>query len=196
MGREKKLRSKIVPTTLRLFTGLALEYPVRRNLELVLEHLRPLAPLNWSPADNFHITTKFLGAWPAERLDELKAALAGTPRPGPIQLSIGGFGWYPNPHHPRVLYAGVKAPDALFHLAASLNATLAPLGFPTEDRPYHPHLTLARVKQSQDLTALRQAIAQLPSAEFGLTTSAKFLLYRSDPGERTSTYHVIGEFPL
>ena len=59
-----------------------------------------------------------------------------------------------------------------------------------------PHLTLARIKGVQNLVALRQAIAQLPSAEFGVSTAAKFLLYQSEPGERSSVYKVIGEFPL
>lgn len=162
----------------------------------MLEHLRPLAALNWSPAANFHITTKFIGSWPEERLDELKAALAAIPKPGAIEARIGGFGWYPNPHHPRVLFAGVRAPEAIHQLHASLNAALAGLGLEAEARDYNPHLTLARVKGEQDLVALRQAIAQLPSAEFGISTAAKMLLYRSDAGETASTYTVIGEVGL
>lgn len=196
MGREKKLRSKIVPNSLRLFTGLALEYPVRRNLELVLEHLRPLSPLTWSPTDNFHITTKFIGDWQEERLEELKAALGGLKKRGPITASIGGFGWYPNPHQPRVLYCGIKAPVELHDLARDLDACCAGLGIAREKREYKPHLTLARMRGVQDVTALRQAIAQLPSAEFGKSTAAKFLLYKSEPGEQTSAYKVIGEFAL
>lgn len=196
VGREKKLRSKIVPNVLRLFTGLAIEYPVRRNLELVLEHLRPLAPLTWSPGDNFHITTKFIGEWPSERLDELKGALGGVAKRGPITTAIGGFGWFPNPHQPRVLFSGVKAPEALFGLAQDLDAACAALGVAVETRSYSPHLTLAKIRGAQNLVAVRQAIAQLPSAEFGVSTASKFLLYKSEPGETTSVYTVIGEFAL
>ena len=181
---------------LRLFTGLALEYPVRRNLELVLEHLRPLAALNWSPSDNFHITTKFIGAWPSDRLDELKTALSKLSKCGPISTPIGGFGWYPNPHQPRVLLTGVKAPEALFTLAKQIEECCERLGLASEDKAYSPHLTLARIKGAQNLVALRQAIAQLPSAEFGVSTASKFLLYQSEPGARSSVYRVIGEFPI
>lgn len=169
---------------------------MRRNLELVLEHLRPLAALNWSPSDNFHITTKFIGAWPAERLDELKSALRQVAKCGPIATAIGGFGWYPNPHQPRVLLTGVKAPEALFTLAKQIEDCCQRLGLASEARTYSPHLTLARVKGAQNLIALRQAIAQLPSAEFGVSTATKFLLYQSETGERSSVYKVIGEFPL
>jgi len=185
-----------VPNSLRLFTGLALEYPVRRNLELVLEHLRPLAPLTWSPSDNFHITTKFIGDWPEERLDELKLALGGLAKRGPITCEIGGFGWYPNPHQPRVLYGGVKGPVELRELAKDLDKCCEGLGVPREKREYSPHLTLGRMRGVQNVVALRQAIAQLPSAEFGSSTASKFLLYKSEAGDQTSVYRVIGEFAL
>ncbi len=197
VSREKKLRFRIVPNSLRLFTGLAIEYPVRRNLQLVLEHLRPQAPIQWSPSDNFHITTKFIGPWDPDRLDELKTALAQAPRPGPIAAAIGGFGWYPNPHQPRVLFAGVKAPQSLLDLARSIDEACESIGLAKESRAYSPHLTLARIKGAGvNLTPIRQAIAQLPSAEFGLSTATKFLLYKSEPGEAASTYTVIGEFAL
>ncbi len=185
-----------MPNSLRLFTGLALEYPVRRNLELVLEHLRPLAPLNWSPANNFHITTKFIGSWPEDRLDQLKAALTAIPKHGPITTPISGFGWYPNPHQPRVLFCGVRAPETLFSLAKDLDTCCQTLGLQPEHREYSPHLTLARIKGVQNLTPIRHAIAQLPSADFGVSTASKFLLYKSEAGEQTSAYTVIGEFPL
>lgn len=186
-----------MPNTLRLFTGLAIEYPVRRNLELVLEHLRPQASISWSPFSNFHITTKFIGAWQEDRLEELKLALAEIPRTGAIGTAIGGFGWFPNPHQPRALFIAVKAPDALSDLAKRTGEVCAGLGLAPEQRPYLPHLTIARIRGAgANLIPLRQAIAQLPSAEFGVSTATKFLLYKSEPGEAASSYSVIGEFPL
>lgn len=192
MGREKKLRSRIV----RLFTGLALEYPVRRNLELVLEHLAPLVPLNWSPADNFHITTKFIGNWAEEDLPRLEEALRGVSGMGEIAVRIEGFGWFPNPHQPRFVFAGVQAPAALHELAKRTDAACAALGIASEAKAYVPHVTLGRVKERVNLTPLRQAIAQLPSADFGFSKATKFLLYKSVPGEKSSVYTVIREFGL
>lgn len=175
---------------------MALDYPVRRNLELVLEHLAPLAPLHWSPADNFHITTKFIGEWPEEELPRLEAALRAIASPGEFALNIAGFGWFPNPHQPRFLFAGVKGPAALPELAKRTEEACAAIGIPSEGRNYLPHLTLARIKERVNLAPLRQAIAQLPSAEFGVTKATKFLLYKSVPGEKGSVYTVIREFPL
>lgn len=165
-------------------------------MELLLEHLRPLAPLAWNPADNFHVTTKFIGMWPDERLAELKAALETVPKRGPIEIKVAGFGWFDNPHHPRALFAGIAAPDTLSQLKKDVEDVLEPLGVPREDRPYRPHLTLARVKGKVELATLRQGIASLPGADFGISVSAKHLLYRSEPGGKNSVYRVIGEFPL
>lgn len=181
---------------MRLFCGLSLAYEVRRNLELLLQHLRPQADIQWSPPDNLHITTKFIGEWPDDRVDEVREALAGVPAPGAIKVSIRGLGWFPNPHSPRVLFAGVDAPQALQDVHAAADSQLAAIGVKPESKPYHPHLTLARIKSATGLAPLRQAIAALPSADFGAFAAAKHLLYRSKLTPAGSQYSVIAEFPL
>lgn len=181
---------------MRLFCGLSLAYEVRRNLELLLEHLRPQADIRWSPPDNLHITTKFIGEWPDDRVEEIRQALRGIPAPGPMQIGIRGIGWFPNPHSPRVLFAGVDAPQALQDLHAAADSRLAAIGVKAESKPYHPHLTLARIQTPSGLAALRQAIAGLPSADFGAFAAQKHLLYRSKLTPAGSQYSVIGEFPL
>jgi RNA 2',3'-cyclic 3'-phosphodiesterase len=181
---------------MRLFTGLTIEYSVRRNLELVLEHLRPLADIHWSPSANFHITTCFIGNFPDDSLPALQESLTNLPMPGNLDLRLDGFGWFPNPHQPRSLFAAVRAPRGLYDLAASTAEACAALGVAQESRPYTPHLTLARIKSPVELAPLRQAIAQLPSADFGKTHCTRHLLYKSVAGPSGSTYSVIGEFPL
>lgn len=175
---------------MRLFTGFALDYPVRRNLELLLEHLRPLAPLAWSPASNFHVTTKFIGAYPDDAVEGLKAQLAALPNPGPIELRVEGLGWFDNPHNPRTLFAAVRSNPALAHFKQQLD------GANPEDRPYVPHVTLARIREKVELSALRRAIAELPAAEFGVFSPRKHLLYKSEPSPSGSEYKVIGEFEI
>src|ERR1700754_5159271 len=98
---------------MRLFTGLSLAYEVRRNIELLYQSLQPLAAIQWSPASNLHVTTKFIGDWPADRLGEVKAVLQQINKPKPFAMAIDGFGWFPTADHPRVLFAAVRAPDEL-----------------------------------------------------------------------------------
>ena len=186
---------------MRLFTGISLPFEVRRNLELLLQHLQPLADLQWSPAANFHITTKFVGEWPDARLEELKQALRAMPKPAPFTAGMAGLGWFPNPHHPRVFFAGVSAPAALGELASATAEALAASGVEREPRDYSPHLTLARIKNAPDLLPLKRAIAGLPSVDFGRLDVRKFQLYASTPGASNagasaSVYSVLEEFPL
>src|SRR5580700_610463 len=98
------------------------------KLEQVLQELRPLAPLNWSPLENLHITTKFIGAWPEERLEELTHALAEIRPPAAFPVTITGFGYLPNAHTPRMLFAGVHAGQELSMLARQVEESLEPLG--------------------------------------------------------------------
>ena len=75
-------------SSMRLFTGLDLPAEVIRNLDALVERLRSKARIQWSPPANFHVTTKFIGEWPEDRLGELKAALAGVPSRPPIAVHV------------------------------------------------------------------------------------------------------------
>src|ERR1051326_8779367 len=138
---------------MRLFTGLELPAQVVGNLEELLERLRPAARISWSPPANLHITTKFIGEWPEERLDELKGALAGLPAREPIAVRIHRVGFYPNPHSPRIFWCGVDAPG-LDRLAADTDTATSTLGIESEKRAFSPHLTLARIKERIDMQPL------------------------------------------
>lgn len=181
---------------MRLFIGLDIPYEMRRNLELLLQLLKPTADIHWSPMTNLHITTKFIGEWPEDRLPELKAALQSVPRPGDQTIAIRGLGWFPNPHQPRIFYAGIQAPPALAQLAAATDATCQALGIEAEHKPFTPHLTLARIKQPGDLFPLKKAIADLPNADFGAFTSTDFHLYLSRLTPSGSLYTKLASYPL
>jgi RNA 2',3'-cyclic 3'-phosphodiesterase len=181
---------------MRLFTGISLPFEVRRNLELLLQYLEPQAAIAWSPADNWHITTKFIGEWPETALPRITAALRGMPKPAAFAVDVSGLGWFPNPHSPRVFFAGVRPSDALAQLAAGTQEALAAVDVPREERPYSPHLTLARVRTAVDLLPLKRAVAGLPSAAFGRIEVRKFNLYLSQPDGHASVYSVLEEFAL
>jgi 2'-5' RNA ligase len=184
---------------MRLFTGLDLPEEVVRNLEALLARLRPAARIQWGPPANLHITTKFIGAWPDERLADLTAALSRIPFRLAIPVHIHKLGFYPNPHSPRILWCGVQAPG-LDALAAETDGATSAIGIPAETRPFSPHLTLARirarVKDKPDLQPLREAIAALPSLEFGRFDARRFFLYQSILRPTGSVYTKLAEFPL
>jgi 2'-5' RNA ligase len=181
---------------MRLFTGIDLPAEVVRNLESLLARLRPAARVRWSPPANLHITTRFIGEWSAERLPALEFALAALPGSGPIPIRVRKLGFFPNPRAPRVFWAGIEAGPGLAALAFETDRALSGLGLPAEDRPFSPHLTLARIKDPVALPELCETIARLPSLEFGDFTADRFHLYQSRLGPAGSVYTKLAEFPL
>ena len=178
---------------MRLFTGLDLPPDVTANLEQLLDQLRPSAHIQWSRPANLHITTKFIGEWPEERLDELKRALSALAPRDPIAVHIRRVGFFPNPHSPRVFWCGIEAPG-LDRLAAATDQATAALGIPSEKREFSPHLTLARIKERLNLQPLREAITALPSLDFGRFTADRFFLYLSRLHPTGSVYTKLAEF--
>ena len=178
---------------MRLFTGIAPAPDVLKNLDALIAELKPLAALKWSPLENLHITTRFIGEWPAARLSELEKALDSVPRPGPVPIALHGFGFMPNPHRPRVLFAAVKAGPELPQLASAIDTALEHLSCKREDRPYHPHLTLARVA-NDNIRQLRERIAEMKIPDFGSFEATEFHLYLSLPGAKASVYTKLASY--
>jgi len=181
---------------MRLFAGLDLPYEMRRNLELLLHLLKPKARIQWSPVSNLHLTTKFIGEFPEERLEELKAALGAVPPPGALRIAIRGLEWFPNADRPRVLVAGIEAPAGLAVLARDTEAACAKLGIEADKKHYHPHLTLARIRAGEPVSLLKNAILELPSIDFGTFSAGQFHLYQSQLSPGGSTYTKLATFPL
>jgi len=170
---------------MRLFTAIDIAAEVRENLRALLSRLRPLANLKWSPVDNLHITTKFIGEWPQERLEEMKRALATVPATGLFDVQIRDVGWFPNPQRPRVFWVGVDGGEPLRRLAHATEQAVAGLGVRIEEREYSPHLTLARIEDRVPLEALRNAVAGMESKSFGTFKTSAFCLYLSAGGKYT-----------
>jgi 2'-5' RNA ligase len=176
---------------MRLFTGLSIEPDVLEKLADVLEQLRPSGKLKWSPAANLHVTSKFIGEWPERKLCDLQNALAKVEPTGPIRIAISGFGFFPNPHQPRVFFAGVQASPEAHKLARRIDETLAAIGVKKEDRPYQPHLTLARIK-NESVQGLREQIAAMTDFDFGSFEAVKFHLYLS----RAGAYQILSSYSV
>src|SRR6185437_9474458 len=110
---------------MRLFTAIDLPQEALLRLDRLVAALRPEALIKWSPLDNLHITTKFIGEWPEERIGELHAALLKVAPRHPFQVQIRNLGWFPNERAPRVLWAGVEGGESLKELARDTDEALA-----------------------------------------------------------------------
>jgi 2'-5' RNA ligase len=176
---------------MRLFTGLAIPSHVIDALDAALRELRPTARLRWSPLENLHITSKFIGEWPVSRVPELQSLLAVLDPPGEFEVTVSRFGFLPNPLRPKIFFAGVQGEAGLNALSERTDAAFANLGVRREERPYTPHLTLARIG-NEPIGGLRERIADMPPAtqEFGSFAAREFHLYSSHNSiySRLATY--------
>jgi 2'-5' RNA ligase len=179
---------------MRLFTGIDLPEDAIDVFERLLARFRPAAALKWAPAYNMHITARFIGEWPEARLAELNDALSKVPPRPAVRINLRGLGWFPNPRRPRVFWTGVDAGPELGQLALDINTVLVPLGLAPDQRPFSPHLTLARIKQPVPLDKLHQIIDSMESADFASFLADRFYLYHSQPGSAGSIYTKLSEF--
>jgi 2'-5' RNA ligase len=180
---------------MRLFVAIDVPAEIKDALRCFVDRLRPAAKIGWSPVDNLHVTTKFIGEWPEARLDEMKRGLTSVPVKGAIEVTVKGLGWFPNQRRPRVFWAGVEGGEPLCALAQATEQAAGRLGVPTEERAYSPHLTLARIREAVPLDRLHQTIESFPAGcgfNFGSFCATRFFLYRSAGGKYTQ----LAGFPL
>jgi RNA 2',3'-cyclic 3'-phosphodiesterase len=130
-------------------------------LDAVDELERPdLTGIRFSHREKQHVTLQFLGN--RVDLDAAETALRELAvQPGEVRL--GGGGAFPSPKRGKVLWIGVvEGGPLLTQLAAAVGALLGPAGYPPEDRPFNPHVTLARCKRPMDLRAAVAALGEDP----------------------------------
>jgi 2'-5' RNA ligase len=142
---------------MRLFLAINLPSPVIGAIDHEVTALRAAAPsLRWIPPEKWHLTVRFIGDQPVERLAEIRDALdAATARHGEAPLAIGGIGAFPNFRRARIVWIGVAPDPRLEMLHHDVESACVALGMEPEGRPFRPHVTLARVPHGVDETALR-----------------------------------------
>jgi 2'-5' RNA ligase len=165
---------------LRVFVALNLPEATRQALWRAAAPLRDLGlPVRWARPDGVHLTLKFLGEVPEQRDAELRAALTRAVQGArALPLALGGFGAFPDFQRPRVVWAGVAPDPALELLQHRVEEAFAPLGFPTEARPFHPHLTLGRASREgrpRDFASLEEALGRVEFTETVLVGSVDLM---------------------
>ncbi len=175
---------------MRLFIGIPLAPVVVEELAALTERLKlPSDGLRWSAPAGWHITLQFLGKTSTVQYACLVPALRQVRfSPFAVQLEPPGFF-----DRAGVFFAGVGLSPQLIGLQELVVAATRPCGFIAEDRPYHPHITLARTKAGRPaLAALKPRIGDVK--QFSGFTAHEFLLYESFPGPGGSRYETRDRF--
>ncbi len=174
----------------RLFIAVELPTPVVNALSDLRAQLVKIAPprsVRWVRPEGIHLTLKFLGDTPADRRRDIERGMAQAAQAvagrAPFSVTVGELGCFPNFSRPRVVWVGIGgALDALHALRDAIEATIAPLGYPTESRAFSPHLTLGRVSKSasrDEVAALGRALQQVKVGVLGEVAVDAISLIRS-----------------
>lgn len=168
---------------MRVFVALEIPEEVRRAVEELTGKLKPTCRgARWARAAGMHVTLKFIGEVPSEKVEQIRTELAAVCAArdfGSVELKFRNVGFFPSARHPRVFWAGIEASGNLAELAAEVEGRMETLGIPRERRAFHPHLTLARFDSENGLPELREAIEQFGAVELGATRANEFQLYQS-----------------
>lgn len=181
---------------LRLFAAVDVPDAAKADVARSIAPFRPVVPARWTNSDGWHVTVKFLGTtWP--RLvpfvhEAMAAAAAEVPA---FQTALTELGVFPSVRRARVLWVGLRDEGGAFAaMAAALDRRLEE-HFEPEARAFTPHLTLARMNPSRDLSEFAPGWVGTPvrSAPFDV---ARLVLYRSHLSPKGASYEPIAEFPL
>lgn len=179
---------------MRLFIGISIPKKQRTRIHRAVRSLREEElPVRWVDPDNFHITLKFLGDVRPERVPAIQEAVqqvAGATRA--FSTDVGGFGAFPTVRHPNVLWLGVKASPEFRCMKQDLEWALGDLGFETETRAFHPHITLGRAQPQGGAGAFRDLDVRLADLDFGSEIRVHTLdLVRSHLSRSGARYEVV-----
>jgi 2'-5' RNA ligase len=155
---------------IRSFIAIELPEEVRQGLARLRNGLQRDEHrfVKWVDPDGIHLTLKFLGNIPARRVKEVTQAMEGaTQGISPFHLQISGLGVFPSLTRVRVFWVGIGGEmDKLSRLQQNIDSALGALGFAREERPFVPHLTLARIRQRASPSDKRSFGALVDSAVF------------------------------
>jgi 2'-5' RNA ligase len=179
---------------MRLFIGIPLAAEVVDALERISRSLRSVDDhLRWSSPETWHITLQFLGETPIEKYPCVVRHLSEIKAPA-VPVWLHGTGFF---DRAGVFFAAVNVSPELRLLERLVVAATAQCGIDAEDRPYRPHVTLARAKGGDRLHALRKLKSLIKSDfEFPSFTAREFLLFESFLGSDGARHEVRDHFPL
>jgi 2'-5' RNA ligase len=194
---------------MRIFVGIDLDEAIRTKIARFLDGVRGFAPdARWIRPESLHITLKFIGEQKPEQVTAITQRLQ-IAQGKHTDIRVAGFGFFPTAKAPRVFWIGIQAGHELAELASDIDSALAELQIPHEERPFSPHLTLARGGGGSGspkwrkgdgpnsiFAELQKRLAAMSELDFGTITAREFFLYQSQLSPGGSKYTKLQRFAL
>jgi 2'-5' RNA ligase len=185
--------------TLRAFVAAELPTDLLKALAAVQAELgqRGLR-VRWTRPASLHLTLKFLGDIPADRVPVVAEALCTAAADhDAFKLAAEGIGVFPGLRRPRVLWAGLAgAGAALTQLQRRVEEQLHAAGFPREAREFHGHLTLGRFGEGAPSGAVADVMSSYAAQRFGDFEVRELVLFQSDLKPPGAVYTALARAPL
>jgi RNA 2',3'-cyclic 3'-phosphodiesterase len=184
----------------RVFCAIEIPAPVRQTVLRHIANLKegvPDAKASWSRDANLHLTLKFLGETTQSFVPDISnAASQAVAGLAPFSILLEQTGAFPKQGQPRVLWIGINdSSSKLGELHARLDDELAKAGFAKDTRPFHPHLTVARLRQPRHARTLAAAHRELKFEPSDIAV-AELLVIRSELSSEGSKYTVVSRHEL
>jgi len=184
---------------MRSFIAIALPEKTRDTLGALQKRLRvPGVSASWSAVANTHLTLRFLGDVEAAGLEHLSADFEPRCRAcGTMVLTPCGVGFFPNAKRPSVLWAGLEVRQGdLDALALAAETAARGIGLAPETKRFHPHLTLARIRDPRGAGPLIEAVERESDFAAESFSVEEIGLYKSDLSPHGAAYTCLREFKL
>lgn len=177
---------------IRAFVALDLPPAVKATLA----DLRAGVPgARWTDPADLHLTLRFVGEVPEDRLEDVHHALDEIRAPA-FDLTLEGVGQFGQGARSRLLWAGVAASPALAHLQAKVESAVVRAGEPAETRRFTPHVTLARLDRQAHADRLCRFVEANALLRAGPVPVDRFVLFESRPGAGRPHYLALQDYPL
>ncbi len=184
---------------MRAFIGIGLPPQCKQAIASAYSPFRgKRIPVSWTPERNLHVTLKFLGEIPPDSVEGIVSLLLGAGRGIPaFEMLVEGAGGFPSLRAPRVLWVGIREPlELVGKLHENMENVLSGAGFTGEGRPFHPHITVGRVRDRLSPGWGEEYAGAMSGEPFGSVMVNSYQLYESRLSPAGAEYFVLRDFPL
>ncbi len=184
---------------IRSFLAIEIPRTIQKGIEEVQRELKSSrADVRWVSPDKIHLTLKFFGNIDESKIDLIVKSIEGpTGASTPFPLKVRGVGAFPHLKNPRVIWIGlVDGQEVLVYFQRQLERELEKIGFKPEERAFHPHLTLGRMKSGKGREALAGKMEEHRDEELGDFLVEKAVLFKSELRPTGPIYTPLREIKL
>ncbi|MCF8260278.1 MAG: RNA 2',3'-cyclic phosphodiesterase [Melioribacteraceae bacterium] len=179
----------------RIFIALEVPGTVKYKLVDLRKKMLPISGLKWESLKKLHVTLKFIGPCTDNQIVSIhKKLITVLSKFSAIQCCINHVGFFPNQHKPRIFWAGLEESKILNEMVTKIDVSLSSIGFVTEKRKIHPHITLLRIRRELNAGTIHKAVHQ--HFEHLNFVANMVTLYKSELLPEKSVYSKIKQYNL